>query len=320
MSGSFPTSAAKASRTLSIVVPVYYNAESLPLLFNKLRWLEQRLDELGIGLEIIFVNDGSGDNSLAALLQIKSERPLTKVISLSRNFGAHAASKTGFQFVTGDAFLILAADLQDPVEQVLKMTEEWVKGAKYVISVRAAREDSTSVRFFARSYYRMLNWMVVKGYPQGGFDLMLMDRVMLPYMKNSVKHTNHTVYSLWLGFPPTVLSYVRRERMHGRSRYTLKKKVKFLLDTFTGFSAVPMRMLSGFGVLVAILSFLYGLSIVVTTLIGGAPVRGFATLAVLIIFFSGLILIMLGTLGEYLWRVFDAVSNKPESVIDEIYL
>jgi dolichol-phosphate mannosyltransferase len=246
MPDPLPTSAAiEARRTLSVVVPVYYNEESLPLLYDKLRWLEKQLDGLGLGLELIFVDDGSGDNSLAALLQVKSERPKTKVISLSRNFGAHAASKTGFQFVTGDAFLILAADLQDPVEQVLKMTEEWLKGAKYVISVRAAREDSFSVRLLARLYYRLLDWMVVKGYPEGGFDLMLMDRIMLPFMKNSVKHTNHTVFSLWLGFPPTILSYVRRERIHGRSRYTLKKKLKFLIDTFTGADAFRIRFRGG---------------------------------------------------------------------------
>ena len=307
-------------RTLSIVTPVYYNAASLPELFSELTELERALNERQMDLELIFVNDGSGDDSLEQLLRIKAARPTTKVISLTRNFGAVAASKTGFRFVTGDAFTILSADLQDPATQVLHMVDEWLAGSKYVISVRAARKDPAFIRLFAWLYYKIVDWMVVRGYPQGGFDLMLMDKDMLQYMSTSVKSTNPTVFSYWLGFRPKTLYYTRRERRHGRSRYTLRKKLKFLLDTLTGFSVTPIRVLSAFGVAVAVASFIYGLNLIVAAFRGNVETAGFVTLAVLISFFSGLILIMLGAIGEYLWRVFDAVNNRPESVIDETFL
>jgi dolichol-phosphate mannosyltransferase len=305
---------------LSIVTPVYFNADSLPLLFERLKWLEGELSTRDLQLELIFVNDGSGDTSLEELLKIKAARPATKVISLSRNFGAVAASKTGFRYVTGDAFLILSADLQDPPEQVLTMADEWIAGERFVISVRESRVDPPLTRLFARIYYKIVDLMVVPGYPRGGFDLFLMDKVMLPYMANSVKRTNPAVYSWWLGFRPKIMHYTRQQRLHGISRYTFRKKVRFLFDTFTGFSATPIRVLSAFGMIVAMLSFLYGLSVITAALLGDRPAPGFASLAALISFFSGLILIMLGTIGEYIWRIFDAVSNKPESVIDEEFL
>jgi dolichol-phosphate mannosyltransferase len=312
--------ATSASRVLSIVTPVYFNSESLPTLFMKLQWLEGELQKKNVKLELIFVNDGSGDNSLEELLKIKKARPATKVISLTRNFGSVAASKTGFQYVTGDAFLILSADLQDPLEQVLAMAEEWLAGEKFVVSTRTRRRDPLLTRLFAWLYYKLLTFLVVSDYPRGGFDLFLMDKIMLPYMQRSVKRTNPALYAWWLGFSPKLVPYTRLKRIHGKSRYTFRKKFALFLDSFTGFSATPIRALSLFGVCVALISFIYGTYIVFWALFGGAEVRGFTTTVVLISFFSGLILIMLGVLGEYIWRIFDAVNNKPESVIDELFL
>lgn len=307
-------------KLLSIVVPVYYNAESIPELQSELRQLEAQLDSRGVDLELIFVNDGSGDQSLAKLLEFKAARPATKVVNLSRNFGAVAASKTGFGFVTGDAFTIIAADLQDPPEQIVAMVERWLAGAKFVISVRASRQDPAVTKLFAWLYYRIVDWMVVKNYPDGGFDLMLLDRAMLQYMIGSTKSTNPNMYAFWLGFTPVKLPYHRRARRHGRSRWTFAKKLKFLVDTVSGFSVTPLRVISLFGIGVALASFVYGASVAISALLGNVPVRGFATLAALISFFSGLILFMLGALGEYLWRVFDAVNNKPEAVIEDVFL
>jgi glycosyltransferase involved in cell wall biosynthesis len=317
---AYHTAMPEPSKTLSVVTPVYLNAESLPLLFNELRTFEAKLLDRGVGLELIFVDDGSSDDSLERLLDIKRERPATKIISLSRNFGAVAASKTGFRFVTGDAFVILAADLQDPPEQVLLMVDRWLTGHKFVISARTGREDPLATRLFARIYYAIVNWVVVSGYPEGGADLMLMDKAMLPYMVASTKHTNPTVYAYWLGFKPALLHYRRQARRHGRSRWTFVKKFKHFVDTISGFSVTPIRILSLVGIIVALASFMYGINIAINALLGNADVRGFATLAALISFFSGLILMMLGVLGEYLWRVLEAVNNKPEAVIDETFL
>jgi glycosyltransferase involved in cell wall biosynthesis len=309
-----------SKKTLSVVTPVYFNAGSLPVLFDEISAVEKELLSRGVDLELIFVNDGSGDNSLRELLKIKRARPATKVISLSRNFGARSASKTGFKFVTGDAFMILSADLQDPPAQIVLMVDRWIAGCKFVISARASRKDPWATRLLARVYYRLIDWLVVSGYPSGGYDLMLMDKVMLPHMVGSTKNTNLAMYAFWLGFEPAVLHYDRRERRHGKSRYSLRKKMQFLVDTISGFSVTPIRVLSLFGMMVAFLSFIYGTNIVIMALLGNVEGRGFATLAALISFFSGLILFMLGVLGEYLWRVFDTVNDMPEAVIDETFL
>jgi dolichol-phosphate mannosyltransferase len=311
--------AEKRTKVLSVVIPVYYNEGSLQELSAELFALEAALAERGVGLELIFVNDGSGDDSLSGLLAIKRSRPATKVISLARNFGAVAASKSALAHVTGDAFMFLAADLQDPPDQAVPMVDHWLTGSKFVVSARATRQDPIGSLLSAWLYYRIVEWFVLPGYPRGGFDLMLMDRIMLPYIMNCGKNTNPNVYAFWLGFAPTLLLYDRRKRRHGSSRWTFGKKLKFFVDTICGFTVVPIRAMSILGVVAAVLSLLYGAYIAVAALQGKVVVQGFATLVTLISFFSGLILMMLGTLGEYLWRVFDAVTSKPESVVDEVY-
>ena len=311
---------ASARKTLSIVSTVYYSADSLLPLFAELQQLEQDLAAHDMALELIFVDDGSGDASFGELMKIKAARPATKVIKHARNFGAVAAAKTGFKFVTGDCFIILASDLQDPPAQILKMVEHWRRGAKFVISVRAQRVDPPLTRMTAAIFYFLLDRFVMPGYPRGGFDLMLMDKDLLPFMVASANHVNPTVYAYWLGFTPTVLEYVRRERKFGRSRWTFLKKLNYFIDTITGFSVAPIRFFSLLGCVIALLSFLYGLDIIIGTFLGFINVQGFATLVTLISFFSGMIMIMLGVIGEYLWRIFDATTRKPESVIDEIHI
>jgi polyisoprenyl-phosphate glycosyltransferase len=307
-------------KVISIITPVYYNDASLPQLFEDLQQFETKLSVRELKLELIFVDDGSGDNSLAELMKIKQVRPATKVIKLTRNFGAIAASKTGFQFVTGDCFCILAADRQDPVAKVLEMIDCWLAGEKFVVCARESRDDPMSTRFFAAMYYVLIRWLVAADYPRGGFDLMLLDRTLLPHMIDSGKDTHPNLYAYWLGIEPKVLRYRREKRTVGRSRWTFRKKIKLLIDTITGFSVTPLRLISSFGLAAATLSFAYGLYMLIVGLLGYIVVPGFTTIIVLITFFSGLILVMLGIIGEYLWRVFDATQKKPESVIDETFL
>ncbi len=306
-------------KKLSLVIPVYYNEGSLQALAAELSKVEAKLQARDMELELIFVDDGSGDNSLKELLKIKQARNNTKVVKLARNFGAIHAVKTGFQFVTGDCFGMLAADLQDPPDLLLDMVDKWLAGSKFVICVRESREDPLVSKIFARSYYRLLRWTVAENYPSGGFDLALMDATMLPHLQNSGKNINVSLFAHWLGFQPEIIYYHRQERAAGKSRWTFSKKFTYLLDSILGFSVAPIRMISFTGCLVALLSFIYGLVVVVNTLINHTQVPGFTTLAALITFLLGLIIIMLGVIGEYLWRIFDEVNRRPEYVIDEIY-
>ncbi len=306
-------------KTLSVVVPVYYNEASLPLLFSELTEIEQQLLLREVALELIFVDDGSKDDSLCKLLKIKEQRPSTKVIKLTRNFGAIHATKTGIRHATGDCFMVLAADLQDPPELILTMIDRWTSGSKYVVCAREDREDSWQTRLYASIYYRLVRLFVLKDYPEGGYDMALMDRAMLPYLQNSSKNINTPLFAYWLGFKPDVVMYSRRKRLHGKSRWTLSKKLKFFLDSLLGFSIVPIRIISLVGLVVSLLSFIYGFVIIINAFFGIRDVRGFPTIVALISFLLGLIIVMLGVIGEYLWRIFDEVNHRPEAVIDEIY-
>src|SRR5260370_2378927 len=200
------------SRKFSIVVPVYFNEQSLPHLFEALLSIEKRLLETNLEMELIFVDDGSGDGSLEELLRIMQRRPDTKVIKLTRNFGANQASKTGLQFVTGDCFLMLAADLQDPPELILEMADKWLRGGKFILCKRTHRVDPLGSKAFAYIFYRLVRLFVVKDYPPRGYDLALMDRAMLPYMQNSGKNINPPLFAYWLGFNAEVILYERRMR------------------------------------------------------------------------------------------------------------
>lgn len=308
-----------SDRTVSVVVPVYYNADSLSLLHERLTAVERQLmDRHAVRLQLIFVNDGSRDGSQAALLRIKEQRPDAVVVRLSRNFGAVHASRTGLRFVEGDAFVILAADLQDPPELLLEMVPRWLAGRKFVIAVRTSREDPLVSRVYSWLYYRALRFLVLPDYPDGGFDIALMDRDMLEPMRNCSKNAFTPLLAYWLGYEPEVVPYHRPRREHGRSGWTFTKKIKSFLDVMLGFSVTPIRLISAVGVLVAGASFLYGISVVIAAMTGNIPVLGYATLVSLVTFLLGLIILMLGIIGEYLWRIFDEVNRRPDTVIDEV--
>ncbi len=303
-------------KTLSIVIPVYYNAESLPFLFEALQELEDHLLQRDVALELIFVDDGSGDDSFVELIKIKRARPATKLVKLTRNFGNIRAEKTGYRYITGDCFCALSADLQDPPELIETMIDYWLKGEKFIICVREQRVDPPLTTFFANLFYKLVRGFVIKDYPKGGFDLALMDRAMLPYMLASGKNINTALFAYSLGFNPVKISYTRQKREHGKSRWTFAKKFNYFLDSILGFSVIPLHLISWVGITLAIVSILYGLYQVLYVLFQGREVPGFASLFALTAFLSGLTLTMLGIIGQYIWRIFDEVNGAPESVVE----
>ncbi|MCH7535252.1 MAG: glycosyltransferase family 2 protein [Bacteroidetes bacterium] len=306
-------------KKVSVIVPVYQNEESLPSLCTELKKIEGELLQMELKLELMFVDDGSTDDSLNELFKIKKELESVKIIKLTRNFGAVSASSTGLQFVTGDCFLILAADLQDPPELILTMAKKWQEGSKYVVCFRIARNDPIMTKIFSFIYYVLLKLMVISDYPSGGFDMALMDRSILPYLQKSGKNINMSLFAYWLGFKPEIIHYERSQRTQGKSMWTFSKKVKYFIDSLLGFSILPIRMISLIGVFVSLMSIGYGSFIVIGALLAENKVRGFPTIVALFSFLIGLVIIMLGILGEYLWRIFDQVNQRPDSVIDEIY-
>lgn len=307
------------NRKLSVVVPVYFNAGSLPRLFDEFAKIETLLHERAVSLELIFVDDGSKDDSLARLLEFKTRRQETKVVKLTRNFGAVHCSKTGFKFVTGDAFMIVAADLQDPPGLILEMVDRWLSGSKYVICERITRDDPVASKIYSKIYYKLIRTLVIRDYPEGGYDMALMDKAFLPYLVNSSKSVFTPLLAYWLGYKPHVIHYHRPAREHGKSGWTFGKKFTAFLDVILGFSITPIRAISGLGAIVALCSFLYGGAVVISALFRQIPVEGYATVVALITFLLGLIIVMLGIIGEYLWRIFDETNKRPETVIEEVW-
>ncbi len=309
----------KTKKTLSIVIPVYFNEPNLPDMIPQLLALADGLP--GYALDLIFVDDGSRDRSLEILLNAQKQFPhQIKVVKLTRNFGSMAALQAGLTVATGDCVGVIAADLQDPPELFLEMTCHWEQGVKAVFAVRTDREESFLQKFFSNLYYALINRFAVPGYPPGGFDFFLVDRQVVEEVnKTHEKNTNLMTLIFWLGYQAVFIPYVRRKRIKGKSRWTLAKKVKLFVDTFVSFSYFPIRLFSFLGIIYAVLSFTYGLVIFFSWLTFGIEVQGWVPMMLVLTFTAGLQMTLLGILGEYVWRTMDETRRRPLYVIDEIY-
>ncbi len=309
----------EARRVFSIVIPVYYNEPNLPTTVPSLLALKDGLD--GVDLELIFVDDGSLDQSLPTLLDFQARFPdEIKVVKLTRNFGSMSAIQAGFAVATGDCVGMISADLQDPPELFMEMLGYWEKGSKAVFAIRQDREESFLQKFLSNAYYALIRRFAIPDYPTGGFDFFLIDRQVVDDL-NRIQEKNTNLMSLiyWLGYHPVMIPYIRRQRTKGVSRWTLAKKIKLFIDTFVAFSFFPIRILSLIGFLVAIGSFLYGAFVLFYWYFFGVEVRGWVPTIVVLSFTSGIQMAMLGVLGEYLWRTLDEVRRRPPYVVDEVY-
>jgi polyisoprenyl-phosphate glycosyltransferase len=302
---------------LSVVVPVYFNAPNLPETIPQLLALQSALG--AHQLELVFVDDGSEDDSRQILLDWQRRFPTQiHVVALSRNFGSMAAIVAGLGVATGDCVGMIAADLQDPPELLLEMMRQWERGAKVVLAVRVDRDESAWQKLTSKVYYALMKRFALADYPAGGFDFFLIDRqVAREVHRINEKNTNVMSLLYWLGFSPVMLPYVRRARTRGVSRWTFSKKVKLFIDSFVAFSYLPIRALSLIGAGIAVLAFAYALFVLFAWYSKGIPVRGFAPIAILLAFASGVQMLMLGILGEYLWRTLDEARGRPQFVIDQ---
>lgn len=306
-------------KTLTIVIPVYFNELNLPETVPHLLGLKSQIPQYD--LELIFVDDGSGDRSLSILLEFQRQFPdEIKVVKLTRNFGSMAAIQAGFRVANGDCVGMISADLQDPPELFLEMLQHWENGSKAVLAIRQDRDDSSNQKFLSNAYYSLVRRFAIDGYPNGGFDFFLVDSQVIDDLNHiQEKNTNLMTLIYWLGYKPVMLPYVRRKRTKGKSRWTVAKKVKLFIDTFVAFSYFPIRILSVIGLMMALGSFLYGAFVLTYWLLFGIEVQGWVPIIVVLSFTSGIQMSMLGVLGEYLWRTLDETRRRPQFVIDEVY-
>ena len=306
-----------AVKTFSIIVPIYFNALNIPHLIPRLQKLQEKL--CGYSLEFVFVDDGSEDNSFQLLVEEQEQDKRVKIVKLSKNFGSMAAIQAGLRYAKGDCVGIISADLQDPPELFLEMIREWECGKKVVLALREGRKDAALQNMFSSAYYYLLRKIAIADYPRGGFDMVLIDRQIVEDLRRiTEKNTNIMSLIFWLGYDRGSVSYVRQQREAGTSRWTAAKKIKLFIDTFINFSYAPIRFISGIGLLTAVLSFSYGLLVVVLRCFGTIPVPGWTILVVILTFLLGLIMIMLGIIGEYLWRILDESRKRPPYIIDRI--
>ncbi len=304
---------------MSIVIPVFSNADTLTELIDRVEKVEIDLGKIDISLQIIFVNDASIDNSLEILLRFSRRRDNVKVIDLARNFGGIAASKAGWEYVQGEAFVTLAADLQEPPELILDMVKEWKLGNKLVICERENRDDKKIDKALSNLFYKFVRKYIVKDYPSGGFDLALLDSKYIEYLRNSSKST-YPAFLIWsLGLNPKKIRYKRMARRGGRSGWTFLKKINAAIGIVSTFSTKPLRFAVIFGAIISTLSFAYGFSVVIFSLLKTIPVPGFATIICLITFMLGTIIIILGIIGEYLLKISIELDKRPTFVIKEVY-
>lgn len=301
---------------ISIIIPVYYNEDNLRLLYDDIK--KKIYIHTEYNWEIIFVNDGSLDNSYSILKELAVEDNRVKAYSLSRNFGSHAAILCGLTKCTGDCAVIKAADLQEPTEMIIDMIESWKRGNNVVLAVRQKRNESKRQIMFASLYYWLVRKTALPNMPKGGFDVYLLDRkVIRVLMQLDEKNSALTGQILWSGFRTDKIYYTRLAREIGKSKWTLKKKIRLVSDTLFSFSTLPITIVSLVGTVSCLGALIWAILVFIFKILGLIKVSGWTTLFMFNLFSFGIIMLTLGILGGYLWRSFDASRNRPPYIIEE---
>jgi polyisoprenyl-phosphate glycosyltransferase len=305
---------------ISFIIPCYFNESNIPTTKTELLKNENTFPG-NVSFEYVLIDDGSKDNTLKELLKFKNEFPeKVKIIKLSGNFGSYNAILAGMNYSTGDCNVIIAADLQDPPELVAKMYNYWVGGIKLVIANRKDREESFFQRLFSNTYHFLIRKFALKGIPGGGYDLVLFDKQLRDeIVKINEKNTNQIYLLSWLNYDFVNIPYTRKKRELGKTRWTLKKKIKLFVDSFVSFSFFPIRLISGTGIILGLISFLYGLFVIYAKISGLIPLQGWTALMLVLLFVSSFQMIALGIIGEYVWRAMDASRNRPNFVVEDVY-
>ena len=301
---------------ISIVTPFFNEEESLNIFFKE---VEYALSDFRY--EIICVDDGSSDKTLEGLLEHKDRNQSIKVVELSRNFGKEAALTAGLKAATGDAVVIIDADLQDPPELISEMVEKWQDGFDVVLAKRKTRDaDSFMKRLSAEWFYRIFNRFADEPIPENVGDFRLLNRKVLDVI-NALPEVNRFMKGLlsWPGFRTAVVEYARPDRAAGATKWNYRKLLKLSADGIIAFSTVPLRLATIVGSITSIVAIIYAIFVVGKTIILGVDVPGYASLLVATLTLSGIILLCLGVIGSYLGRIYDEVKGRPIYIVREFH-
>lgn len=303
--------------TLSIVIPVYNEEGILPELYDRLTKVGEAL---GYTFELIFVNDGSKDRSREILSHVCSQDDRVKVIQFSRNFGHQIAITAGLDHASGDAVVVIDGDLQDPPEVIPRLVKKWQEGYEVVYAIRESREgDGLFKKLTAAIFYRLLGSFTRIEIPKDTGDFRLMSRRAVSEFR-ALKEKARFVRGLvsWIGFRQTGIAFARDRRLAGETKYPLRKMLRFALDAITSFSQVPLQMATYLGFVISIVCFGYIVYAILLKLLTDAPILGWASLIVAMLFLGGIQLITLGMIGEYVGRIYEEVKARPLYIIEEL--
>lgn len=312
------------NQLISIVIPIYNEEENIPLLCKR---ITSSAIEWEINYEVIFVDDGSSDNSLLIIKGLIDNDSHLKAVKLSRNFGHQAAISAGLKVANGDAVIIMDGDLQDPPEELISFIKKWKEGYEVVYAIRTKRKEGFIKKQFYNLFYRLFSILSNIEVPLDSGDFCIMDRKIVNVINNDITESTRFIRGLrsYSGYKQIGIEYERNSRAAGKPKYTIKKLIQLALDGLLDFSVIPLRMATFFGILVSVISFFAGTlfalhKIFEFDIFGYSPSEtpGIITLAVIIYFLFGLLLLILGIIGEYIGKIYIEVKKRPYFIIDKI--
>ena len=303
---------------VSIVTPVYNEAANLPVLYERLKSVAEQMET---DWEWILIDDHSSDESLKVVAELASKEPEGRIrgYRFSRNQGSHTAIMCGFEKARGACVVILAGDCQDPPETIPDLLSEWAKGFSVVWAVRRKREgEKASTLVFSRIYCWIMRELVgIKNMPPSGADFFLIDRRA---MKAATRYREQNVSVLallsWIGFTQSFIEYDKQPRLHGETGWSLRKKLKLVIDSITSFTYAPVRVMSYLGICTSFLGFFYAAIVIFNAFYLGTAVEGWSSLMVVVLVMGGAQMMMMGVLGEYLWRALDESRRRPRYIVE----
>ena len=306
-----------SKQLLSVVVPVYNEQEVIDETFKRLSGV---FEDYFMDVEYIFINDGSKDNTYFKLVDIARNNSKVRVINFARNFGHQIAITAGMDYAKGDAVVIIDADLQDPPEVILKMVEKWQEGFQVVYGKRLQREGETFFKkFTAKIFYRFLDSMTDVKLPVDVGDFRLIDRKVCDAMKCLPERSRYVRGLIsWVGFKQTSVEYRREKRFAGETKYPLKKMIKLAGDGIFSFSYKPLKLATFVGMLISACSFIYLIVVLIQKFIKNDIASGWASSMAVSLFFNGVMLIVLGIMGEYVGRIYEEVKARPLYIVGEL--
>jgi glycosyltransferase involved in cell wall biosynthesis len=304
-------------KKVSILIPVYNEQESLLLLYNELKKLMNNLNYYT--WEVLFINDGSNDETLSVIRDLRKEDNRISYLDLSRNYGKEVAMLAGFDYVTGDCMIIMDADLQDPPAIVPQMLEKWEEGYEDIYAEKDYRgKESWLRKTFSLIFYYLLQKTTKINILQNVGDFRLLDRRCIEALKRMREQERYTKGMFcWIGYKKFSIKFNRGDRVAGNTHWSYLQLARLAMEGVISFTTAPLKIATFLGISVSFIAFIYMLYVLIKTLIWGDPVAGYPTLMIVILFLGGSILLTLGIIGEYLSRIFLETKNRPTYIARE---